>query len=84
MGYFRVEMGSNLLGIESAVAWATPQAFTEKNFPCSENGKNCDAGENTVELSSTFYKDPSLDIQAVQRRLKADSNKIQKNLRSSN
>jgi len=40
MGYMRVEMGSNLLGLEGEVAWATPESWTEKNFPCSENGKN--------------------------------------------
>ncbi len=84
MGYMRVEMGSNLLGLEGEVAWVTPKAWTEKNFPCAENGKFCDAGESP-QLATMFYKDPSSDVQAVQRRLAADSSlKVQKNLRKAN
>jgi len=66
MGYFRIAMGGNLLGIESEVAWATPGAFTVNNFPCSEDGKNCHP--NGVQ----YYIDPSEDIEAVQRRLIVD------------
>lgn len=83
MGYMRVEMGGNLLGLEGEVAWVTPQSWTEKNFPCAENGKNCDNGDK-VEISTSFYKDPSLDIMAVQRRLKVDSSAGQKGLRRGN
>lgn len=64
MGYFRIAMGGNLLGIESEVAWATPGAFTISNFPCSEDGKNCNGGVQ-------YYVDPSEDVEAVQRRLLA-------------
>lgn len=32
-------------------AWATPDTFTEKNFPCYEDGSNC--------VKSTQYVDPS-------------------------
>ena len=41
MGFFRIAMGKNLLGIESGISWATPGNFTVTNFPCFENGKNC-------------------------------------------
>lgn len=41
MGYVRIEMGKNTLGIESDCAWATPGSWTEVNFPCFEDGSNC-------------------------------------------
>ena len=43
MGFFRVEMGSNLMGIESHLAWATPGRYSSStwNFPCDEQGSNC-------------------------------------------
>mmetsp|Transcript_22868 Transcript_22868/g.28054 ORF Transcript_22868/g.28054 Transcript_22868/m.28054 type:complete len:363 (-) Transcript_22868:215-1303(-) len=68
MGFIKVEMGSNILGLEGEVAWATPGSWTETNFPCSENGANC-RSDGGVK----FYKDPSHDVQAVQRRLSADN-----------
>jgi cathepsin X len=51
MGFFRIAMGKNLLGIESSMAWATPGNFTVANFPCFENGKNCGP-------STQHYVDP--------------------------
>lgn len=60
-------MGDNLLGIESGIAWATPGAFTVNNFPCSEDGKNC---HSTSPDGYQYYVDPSVDIDALQRRLK--------------
>jgi len=33
LGFFRIELGKNLLMIESNVAWATPGAYTVSNFP---------------------------------------------------
>mmetsp|Transcript_14569 Transcript_14569/g.33659 ORF Transcript_14569/g.33659 Transcript_14569/m.33659 type:complete len:205 (-) Transcript_14569:75-689(-) len=65
LGYMRLEMGKNLLGIEGEVAWATPGSFTVKNFPCNEDGRNC-----VIKHQSQTYVDPSEDIPAVQRRLK--------------
>ncbi|GMH98783.1 hypothetical protein TrST_g11141 [Triparma strigata] len=58
MGYVRLEMGKNELGIESQCSWATPGTFTEKNFPCTEDGRNCspqasryiDASERVSEI----------------------------------
>lgn len=55
-------MGSNLLGIESDIAWATPGEYTVNNYPCDEDGKNCNGGTQT-------YVDPSTDVEAIQRRL---------------
>jgi len=62
MGFFRLEMGRNVLGIEENISWATPGAYTEHNFPCAEDGGNCRA-------SSSNYIDPSNDVEAVYRRL---------------
>jgi len=90
MGFFRVEVGHNLLGLEGEVAWATPGTFTENNYPCSEDGKNCNNSDgHRFENGAVFYNDPSNNIQAVQRRLMADkgvanaNGASQKNLRAS-
>ena len=63
-------MGHNILGIESEIAWATPGSWTEKNFPCSEDGKNCSPQPNYVSRS---YVDPSHDVEAVQMRLQSEN-----------
>jgi cathepsin X len=54
MGYFRIELGKNCLGIEMEVAWATPKTFTVDNVPCAEDGTNCHRGVGTQT-----YVDPS-------------------------
>jgi hypothetical protein len=41
MGFFRVLMGKNVLGIETEAGWATPKVWTEVNFPCGEAGDGC-------------------------------------------
>jgi cathepsin X len=65
MGFFRVELGKNLLGIEGHVTWAVPGAFTTTNFPCLKDGSNC-----AVEVTQ-HYVDPSKDpVTAVQHRLR--------------
>lgn len=56
MGYFYIVMGKNALGIESEVAWATPEDFTVENFPCNENGSNCQK-----EYRSMRFVDPALE-----------------------
>merc|ERR1719399_2368710 len=43
MGYVRVAKGNNALQLETQCAWAVPDVFTEKNFPCDEDGGNCEA-----------------------------------------
>merc|ERR1712238_30799 len=68
MGFFRVEMGKNILGLESEVAWATPGSWTEVNFPCAENGVNCNNKKGGQRAQ--FYEDPSLNILKEQRRLR--------------
>lgn len=68
MGFFRIEMGKNLLGIEGEVAWATPGQFTVHNFPCSEDGKNCVIRDT---VTTERYQDPSKDVLKIQKRLEA-------------
>ena len=41
MGFFRVERGSNTLGLEADCAWGIPGSYTTSNFPCWEDGGNC-------------------------------------------
>jgi hypothetical protein len=65
MGCFRVELGKNILGIEHKVAWATPGHYTELNYPCWEDGKNCDGGP----VRTRHYSDPSATIHRVRQRL---------------
>jgi len=62
-GYFRIELGKDTLGIESEIAWATPDTWTEHNFACDEDGKNCETG-------SQSFTDPSEDLSVIERRLK--------------
>ncbi|CAB9496893.1 Cathepsin B-like cysteine proteinase [Seminavis robusta] len=66
LGYFRIVMGHNALGIESTIAWATPAAFTVQNFPCNEDGANCQDAPSFESSSSSsvrtqYYTDPSKD-----------------------
>ena len=41
LGYVRVVLGDNQLGLEADCAWALPGTWTELNRPCDENGENC-------------------------------------------
>jgi len=66
LGYAKIELGKNILGIESSIAWATPGTYTVLNTPCNENGKNC-AGTDKKHYET--YVDPSTDVEAVQRSL---------------
>ena len=72
MGFIRVEMGKNLLGLEGEVAWVTPASFTVHNFPCAENGDNCIAHHNeengSIKFMTQFYQDPALHPTIVQKR----------------
>jgi hypothetical protein len=70
MGFMRLQMGHNLLGIEGEVAWVTPGAFTVHNFPCAENGDNCIVHDNG--MVTQFYQDPAYvedKTTIVQKRL---------------
>lgn len=70
MGYFRIIMGHNSLGIEMEIAWATLDAFTVQNYPCYEDGANC--------VTQYHYVDPSLRIKDIHRRLLQDKKQQQK------
>ena len=64
MGFARVKMGRNCIGIESEVVWATPDSWSEGNFPCDEDGKNCVAGLG-------HFDDPSHNVEVVKRFLRS-------------
>mmetsp|Transcript_688 Transcript_688/g.1647 ORF Transcript_688/g.1647 Transcript_688/m.1647 type:complete len:447 (+) Transcript_688:172-1512(+) len=53
LGFFRVELGKNLLGIEGHIAWATPGTFSDTNFPCLKDGTNCRTERGRREVDST-------------------------------
>ena len=61
MGFFRILMGKNVLGIESRVTWSTPGPYTVVNYPCFEDGGNCKEEE--------VYVDPSSNLGQIKRRL---------------
>jgi cathepsin X len=54
MGYFRVLRGVDMLGIEDMCSWATPATWTESNFPCNEDGSNCQKTARYVDPSVAF------------------------------
>lgn len=60
MGFFRIAAGKNLMGIESAVAWATPGTFTVQNVPCSEDGAECGGVSQKTRFVAQHYVDPSV------------------------
>ena len=53
MGFFKVERGRNLLNIESECAWAMPGTFTQHNYPCFEDGANCEVVSSHPPHNST-------------------------------
>lgn len=56
MGYMRLRMGKNALGIEGSCGWATPGTWTEQNFPCYEVNFRCFANLiNSVLPSSSIF-----------------------------
>lgn len=66
LGFFRIELGKNLLGIEGHISWATPGSFTIHNFPCQKDGSNCNRDQK--------YVDPSTSpVSWIQRRLRQAS-----------
>lgn len=86
MGYFRLRMGGNELGMEDGCSWATPDVYSVDNFPCYEGGENCGGSHSDDDTYSVEadeisildgfhaeqYVDPSSDVDAVLRRLKAE------------
>lgn len=67
MGFMKVEVGKNILGLEGEVAWATPGAFTVHNRPCAENGDDCMVDMPSGRITQ-LYKDPSHDVAVVRQR----------------
>ena len=41
LGFFRIRMGDNQLGIEGDCSYAKPATWTTHNFPCASSGSNC-------------------------------------------
>jgi cathepsin X len=41
LGFMRLVMGENQLGIEKTCAYAIPESWTIHNVPCNEDGSNC-------------------------------------------
>lgn len=41
LGFMRLVMGENQLGIEKTCAYAIPESWTTHNVPCNEDGSNC-------------------------------------------
>jgi hypothetical protein len=59
MGMFRIELGKNLLMVESKVAWATADFSIWK--------KGCNEGSECLDRHT--YVDPSQDTKLIERRL---------------
>ncbi len=64
LSFFRIELGTNLLGIETHVTWATPGSFTIHNVPCVADGSNC-------KRDTGAYLDPSFSKAYGRRVLSA-------------
>lgn len=58
-GFFRIEIGKNLLGIEAECAFATPGSYTVHNEACSEDGAKCE-GKEGMHTVQQMYVDPSV------------------------
>ena len=66
LGFFRIELGKNLLGIEGHISWATPGSFTVHNLPCLKDGSNCIREQKVI--------DPSVNpASSIKRRLRQAS-----------
>jgi cathepsin X len=63
LGFFRILLGKNVLGIERRIVWVTPGQYTVVNpHSCFADGRNC-------KPTSRKYEDPSQDRASIQRRL---------------
>jgi hypothetical protein len=59
MGFFRVEMGLNLMNIEAHVAWVTPRTFSVYD-------------PTTLTYQNRHYQDPSTTMNVLRHRLEQD------------
>jgi len=48
LGFARIELGKNILALEADCPWAVPGTFTETNFPCYEDGSNCQSSSKAA------------------------------------
>jgi len=71
LGFFRIEMGHNELGIEGSCSFAVPGQFSISNYSCNEDGSDCN-----FKLKSQDFIDPSKDMAKVQRRARADRRRV--------
>lgn len=51
LGFYRIKLGDNQLGMDRNCVWATPGQFSETNYACYEDGANC-------KSTFTKYEDP--------------------------
>lgn len=68
MGYFRIKMYHNILGIENNCVWAVPGHFSEINFPCYEDGTNC--------VKHSKYEQPTFHLQNLYSQDKHFRNRL--------
>jgi len=61
LGYYRIKLGENQLGMDNSCAWATPGEFTEINYPCYEDGTNC-APQQTSYVDSHVLGKPYAEL----------------------
>ena len=66
MGYIRVEMGKNVLGLESDISWATLGSWTEDTYKYDTNRENFNNVRGGISVN------PSEDVEAVKRRLREE------------
>ena len=48
LGFFRLHMGDDQAAIEEECVWATPNTWTENNYPCEEDGAGCLEGKGVA------------------------------------
>ena len=74
MGFAKIVLGKNMMGIEDNVAWVTPGTYTTENVACSEDGKICGGEIQNPDLPtvrkfvSQTYVDPSVEILAAKAK----------------
>mmetsp|Transcript_5793 Transcript_5793/g.8700 ORF Transcript_5793/g.8700 Transcript_5793/m.8700 type:complete len:871 (-) Transcript_5793:1295-3907(-) len=49
MSFFRLQLGTNMLGVESYISWATIESYSVENVPCFEDGQNCNLSAVTFK-----------------------------------
>ena len=72
LGFFRIELGKNLLGIESHISWAVPGSYSVTNFPCLKDGSNCmpkkKKHESMTTTTTEYFIDPSKHPERIMKQ----------------